>query len=274
MEIQRVTRLSFSRAWEETRAILKRDGRLIWPLGLMTLVLPQLLIATVVGPTGMTDMSQDAQRASSLGFLLALLLVAWARFGGLTAIAQLTLRSDERVADALRSGLKRGPAVLGATLLVLLPLVLLLAPVLMSAGQQQQPTLGSALIFLVGLVLGIVALSRLQFAIAIAAAEGGGPIRLLSRSWKLTRGNALRLLGFVLLFVALLLIVSIALSSVFGSLVILALGQPEPMSVAALLLAALGLLGEMLVLVPYSVMLARLYAQAAQGGSSSVPHAP
>jgi hypothetical protein len=240
----------------------------------MTLVLPQLLIATVVGPTGMTDMSQDAQRASSLGFLLALMLVAWARFAGLTAIAQLTLRSDERVADALRSGLKRGPAVLGATLLVLLPILLLLAPALLSAGQQQPPSPGSAVSFLAGLVLGLVVLSRLQFAIAIAAAEGGGPIRLLSRSWQLTKGNALRLLGFVLLFVIVLLIVSLALNSVLGSLVLLAFGKPEPLSVAALLLSALGLIGELLVLVPYSVMLARLYAQAAQGGTSTVPHSP
>ena len=269
-----MTRLSFSRAWDETRAILKRDGRLIWPLGLTTLVLPQLLIGTIVGPAGMTEMSQDTQRASSLGFLLALLLVAWARFGGLTAIAQLTLRSDERVADALKSGLKRAPAVLGAIMLVLLPLVLMLAPALMSAGQQQPPSSGSALIFFLGLVLGLVVLSRLQFAIAIAAAEGGGPIRLLLRSWQLTKGNALRLLGFVLLFIIVLLIVIFALSAVLGSLVLLAFGQPGPMSVAALLLSALGLTGEMLVLVPYSVMLARLYAQAAQGGSSSVPHAP
>ena len=270
-----MSRLSFSKAWDETRAILKRDGRLIWPLGLTTLVLPQLLIGTIVGPAAMTNMSQDTQRASSLGFLLALLLVAWARFGGLTAIAQLTLRSDETVADALKSGLKRAPAVLGTILLVLLPLMLMLAPALMSTGQQQQPpSPGSALLFLLGMVLGLVMLSRLQFAVAIAAAEGGGPIRLLLRSWQLTKGNALRLLGFVLLFIIVLLIVVFALNAVLGSLVLLAFGQPEPMSVAALLLSALGLTGEMLVLVPYSVMLARLYAQAAQGGTSTVPHAP
>lgn len=268
-----MTKLSFSGAWDETRAILNRDGRLIWPLGLMTLVLPQLMIATVLGPAAMTDLSQNAQATRSLSFLLALLLVAWARFGGLTAIAQLALHSDERVGDALRSGLKRAPAVLGVVLLVLLPLTALLAPALLAAGQQQQPSPASALGFLAGIILGVVILARLQFAVSIAAAEGGSPIRLMVRSWRLTAGNTLRLLGFVLLFVAVLLIVSIALSAVVGSLVLLAFGKPDPLSVAALLLSALGLLGELLVLVPYSIMLTRLYAQAVKG-SASVPHAP
>lgn len=267
-----MTRLSFSRAWEETRRIVARDGRLIWPIGLMTLVVPQLLIGTVVGPAAMSDLSQQGD-GNSVAFLLALLLVALARFGGLVAIAQLSLRSDERVGDALRSGLRRAPAVLGATLLVLLPLTAFLAPALLAAGQHQQPSGASALSFLVGLVLGVIVFARLQFAVATAATEGGNPIRLLVRSWRLTAGHTLRLVGFALLFVGLLLIVTFALNAVLGSLVIIALGKPEPLSVAALLLSAVGLVGELLVLVPYTIMSARLTAQAAQG-SASVPHAP
>lgn len=265
--------LSFSQAWEQTRRILARDGRLIWPLALMALVVPQLLVGTVVGPAAMTDLSAQGQGATSFGYLLALLLVAAARFGGLTALAQLALRSDERLGDALRSGLRRSPAVLGATLLVLLPLTAMLAPALIAIGQRQQPSGAAALLFLVGLVLGVVAFARLQFAIPVGAIEGGGPVRLLVRSWRLTAGRALRLLGFVLLCVGLLLIVTFALNAVLGSLIIVALGQPKALSVSALALSAVGLFGEMLVLVPYSIMAARLYAQAAQG-YASVPHAP
>lgn len=269
-----MTKLSFSKAWEETRAVLGRDGRLIWPLGLMMLVLPQLLIGTVLGPQAMADLPRNQQVATSFSFLLALFLVAICRFGGLTAIAQLTLRSNERVGDALLSGLKRAPAVLGATLLVLVPLTLLVAPAMLAGGNQQQPSPVGALLFLVGIIAGIVMLARLQFAVAIAAAEGGNPVRLLVRSWKLSAGSTLRLLGFVLLFIGVLLIVMLALSAVGGSLVILLFGKPEPMSVAALLLSALGLIGELLVLVPYSIMLARLYAQAAHLGGTGLPHAP
>ncbi|WP_114228278.1 MULTISPECIES: hypothetical protein [Sphingomonas] len=267
-----MSKLSFSAAWDETRAILARDGRLIWPLGLMTLVLPQLLIGTVMGPAAMAAAATNAS-ATSLTLLVALVLIAWTRFGGLVGIAQLALHSDERVGDALRSGLLRGPAVLGATVLLLIPLTALMAPALIATSAQQQPSPAAALAFLAGLVIGVVILARLQFAVSIAAAEGGNPIRLLVRSWQLTKGRTLRLLGFVLLFLALLLIVTLALSAVLGSLVILALGKPEPMSVAALLLSGLGLLGELLVLVPYSVMLARLYRQASHG-SATVPHAP
>jgi len=268
-----VTRLSFSRAWDETRAILARDGRLLWPIALMTLVVPQLLIGTVVGPGAVVGLSAANQGGQSVTLLIGLILVAIARFGGLTAIAQLALRSDEQVGEALRSGLRRAPAVLGATLLVLFPLMILIAPALLPVSQNQQPSPGAALLFLIGLVVGLVIFARLQFAIAVAAAEGGGPLRLLGRSWRLSKGQSLRLIGFLFLFLALLAVVALTLSSVLGSVILLTLGKPDPMTVSALLLGLIGLVGEALVLVPYSVMLARLYAQAAQH-QASVPHAP
>jgi hypothetical protein len=185
------------------------------------------------------------------------------------------LNPGERVRDALGRAFRRAPVLFAAALLLLLPLAALMGPALLSVSQTGQPDPGASLLFLVGTIIAIVLLTRFQLAVPVAVHEDGGPLKLLSRSWVLTRGNTFKLLGFVIVFLVLLLIVSLALGSVLGSLVVMVLGRPEPWSVSALLLALLSLLADLLVMLPYAVMTARLYAQGAgRTAEPTVPHAP
>lgn len=271
-----MTRLSLSRAWDETRAVLARDGRLLWPVGLGLLVLPSLLLTYGLAALGVKPPAPTGQAsATTVVFLLLTLLVGLIRFTGLLTIALLALKPGERVRDALGRALRRAPVLFAATLLLLLPLAVLMGPALLSAGRTGQPDPGTSLLFLLGTIIAILLLTRFQLAAPVAVNESGGPLKLLSRSWALTRGSTFKLLGYVLLFLVLLLIVSLTLSSVVGSLVVMALGRPEPWSVAALLLSLLALLADLLVLLPYAVMTARLYAQGARRTTEpTVPHAP
>jgi hypothetical protein len=112
-----------------------------------------------------------------------------------------------------------------------------------------------------------------QLAIPVAATEQGGPIRLLSRSWQLSRGSYLRLLGFAILVFVSVGIVGLAVGSVGGSLIRIALGPPNAGTLSALLIGLIGGLVQAAFTVVSAVMLARIYVQLAGRGEteSGVP---
>jgi len=103
----------------------------------------------------------------------------------------------------------------------------------------------------------------------VAAAEAGGPVAIIRRSWKLTSGHFARLLGFVLLLVVVVIVVSLVVSSLFGILVAAIAGRPEPGSVAALLLMLIGGVVNAAVGIVFTTMVARIYVQLAGATSGS-----
>jgi hypothetical protein len=102
-----------------------------------------------------------------------------------------------------------------------------------------------------------------QLTVPLAAAESGGPIRLLIRSWLLARGNYLRLLAFVLLVLIGLLFVALAGQFGLGSMVAVAFGPPKPGTVSALIISLIVAVIQALFTVIFAVMLARIYLQLA-----------
>ena len=109
-----------------------------------------------------------------------------------------------------------------------------------------------------------------QLMIPVAAAEEGGPVRILGRSWKLSRGNYLRLLLFVIALLFSTLIVWMAGQFVFGTLVTLLIGAPAPFSLAALVLALLVAFIQAGFTIIFAVMLARIYVQLSGPGHAGV----
>ena len=155
-------------------------------------------------------------------------------------------------------------------MLALLVLSIPLAVILMAAGVPITSTgarvPATPVTILVGLLyLAIAAFFgvRMILAAPIASAEDIGPIAILRRSWALTAGHWWALFGFVAMFLVGVLVVLFAVNSAVGTVVRLALGNVEPMSAAALVIALVQALVSAAISTLFSLMLARIYLQLA-----------
>lgn len=264
-----MARLSISKAWDETSAFVAGETRLLVPIALALLFLPAA-VAGFIAPTPRGETPSSAVLLLMFGELLIAVV-------GQIAIARLALGRREPVGEALRHGAVRLPALVGSVFIVALPLTLgilviagVLANVAKSGASQPLIAILAALAFVALVAASIVIGLRCLLNTAIAAIEPGGPLRLLKRGFALTRGHALKLLGAVLLIALGGVVAILALTSVVGLAVRLALGAPEPLTVAALLVALVGAAAQAVFSVLFTVFFARAYAQLA-AGEASVP---
>jgi hypothetical protein len=263
-----MSKLSLSRAWDEARMVLARDGRLFASVALGIVVLPQ----TVIGL--LAPESPQQQRGLALGLMLATMLIG---FVAQVALNRLAIGPSTTVGAAIMRGVARMPVLIGAFFLLMIALFLVMIPlvILMGAGGMISTTgAGSASLGAVALILLVTALSYavFQLAVPVAAAEDGGPLRLLMRSWHLSRGNYFRLLAFVAIMFVGLIIVLLAGQLALGSMVTVALGPPNQLSLSALMISLIAALIQAVFTVVFAVMLARIYVQlSGHDAQTSVP---
>jgi hypothetical protein len=255
-------KLSIGKAWEEASAFLGREARLVAPVALATFALPSALSGWAF-PGGATG---------AMGWIILLVLIV-----GLIGQMTIVLLANGwrgSIGEAMGKAARRLPVLIGALLLVFLPIILIailaLGAILGSAGITDPTTLtpqtiarvpNIGWIMLLLILFFIVAGVRLFPVTAIAANEPVGPIALLRRSWRLTSGSFWRLLALVLLLGALTMVVSWAVTAVIGSVAALAAGEPRPFNLSALLVAlATGLVGAILSTIS-ATMVGRVYAQ-------------
>ncbi|HVU30387.1 MAG TPA: glycerophosphoryl diester phosphodiesterase membrane domain-containing protein [Sphingomicrobium sp.] len=264
-----MSKLSVSRAWDESRMILARDGRLFAAVALALVVLPQTVIGLVA----------PASPGATPGTTMALFAVTIV-IGLIAQIAlnRLAIGPSTTVGAAIGRGVARMPAMLGAFILLMIVLFLVLIPVVLvlaALGAVTEPGVGhEAPPSVIALILLVAAFcyAIFQLTIPVAAAEGGGPVHLMARSWRLARGSYFRLLGFVLLVFIGLIVVVLAGQLGIGSIVALTLGPPDPMSLSALVISLVVALIQAFFTVLFAVMLARIYLQLAE--SSVQPSVP
>ena len=231
--------ISISTAWEETTAFVAREFRLLVPLVAALLFLPSVVADLAAPPSG-----TSTANAPPL-YLFLFVLSALVGVVGQLAIVRLALGHRERLGDSIGHAARRTPAYVGAVMLFAFPFTLLFG---LLAGPMQAAAKagnqGLALVFALAITILFVAFVILfvRFLLngSIAAVEAGGPVAILKRGLALTRGNALRLFGAVLLFLIGGAIATYAVTVAVGSLATLLLGPPEPLSVPALLEAIAG----------------------------------
>ena len=100
----------------------------------------------------------------------------------------------------------------------------------------------------------------------MASAENDGPLKILGRSWELSKGNWWRLFGFLLLFGVGALCLIYAVDSVVGLLVRMTLEDTGPRAIGGLIISIVSQLVSALLSVILFVMLARIYEQRNAGG--------
>jgi hypothetical protein len=251
-----MSKLSLSRAWEETTAVLARDGRLFVAIGLALFVLPGLIV-------GVTMPQARTGELPAPGVWLAVALIAivvW--LIGQLAVIWLAIRPQVAVGEAIIHGAKRLASYVAAVLVWLLP-ILVVGSVLSAFLRMNasHPPLIAALALIALTIFGAFLAVRLVLSSAVASAENLGPIAILRRSWELSRGNWWRLFVFVLLFWIGALCLVWAVGSVAGVLVRMAFADIGPLSVGGLLIGIVSQLLSSALSIVFFVMLARLYVQ-------------
>lgn len=266
--------LSISRAWDETRAILGRDGKLLVSVALALIVLPATIQGLVAPPLAR---EAPAGWVQGVGLVVALLGIA-----GQIAVIRLALASPTVVGDAIAHAFRRLLPTIAAILLIAFAFAIVALPVFMllagmesieaAAAGAVGPEIGRAMlvVFLLLLLLG----ARFQLITPVGAAEPIGPIRILRRSWAISKGQYWRLLAFLLMTLLLVVIVVFYLGQVMTAVVIGSLvGKIAQFSIGALIAGLLAGIAQGAFSVVISVMIARIYTQLAGSAAEvSVPH--
>jgi hypothetical protein len=267
--------LSISKAWEESKARIAADGRLMAIVAAALIVLPGLIVE-VISPS---SMRAESSLPESILFLLSALLALI----GQLSIIRLAVTPAVSVGEAIGHGARRMPIYLVAAILLTIVFILALIPFGIAAyaagvpfdRSSEQVFLQSPVALLLSLLyfaLLIFIAIRMLMSSPVASEEEAGPLQILRRSWDLTRGHWWRLFGFIVLFVIGALVLLAAVNwSVTGVAVVL-FGPIVPMSVSALLVGLFDSIVNGAVTVFLAVMLARIYLQlTGRTAGASVP---
>ena len=262
---ERNVTLSIGKAWEETSAFLGREAKLVAPVALATFALPAILAgwAFPMGGTG-----------GGAGLLMVLVLLV-ALIGQMTVIL-LVNGWRGSIGQAMGTAARRLPALVAALVIVFLPIAIIatfaVGGSMFRAGITDPAALTPEMLakmpaFLWGVLLFtilMIVLGVRMFPIsAITVSEPAGPIALLKRSWRLTRGTFWRLLALVILLGLVAVVLDWAATAVVGSIAALVAGEPKPFNTSALLVAlATGFVGALVSSVS-AAMAGRVYAQLA-----------
>ncbi len=263
-----MAKLSISRAWDEARGTLATNASLLSTIGLAMFVLPGVIgeLMTPAAPEGQLPPFGAWTVVAGIVVLIALV--------GQLAVIRLAIGSRSTVGEAIGHAARRAPAYFAATLIWVLPFLLVGAVLVgMIAKNPESPPPAAVLALLLLAFVMLFFAIRMLMTSAVASAEAHGPGRIIRRSWELTAGSFWRLLVFFILLVVTLLVAAIAIGSIAGIIAEVALGGVEPMSVGALFVALVTQLVSAAVSVVLMVMLARIYVQLAGDGAAeaSVP---
>ena len=261
--------VSVTAAWNETAAFVKREARLLFPLAFMLIALPVALLQAL------TPAAAEGEMPPAGAWLALIPLVMVASGIGNIAIAYLAVRPNQSVSAAINRGARRILPLFGAVLLLLLVLLVALFLASMIAALavpgaaegaktgQPTPAFGIAMLVVALLLLPLIlfAAGRLMLMTPVAAAEDGGPIAIIRRSWELSAGYFWKLLGALVLMLIATWVVMFAAQAVFGSLIILLAGQPRPGNTSAFLIILVRAALNTVIAVYFYTMIARIYAQ-------------
>ena len=266
--------LSIGRAWDEAKAALQTNRKLIVPVALGLILLPAVIVSMVE-----PRVPPGEQPPAGPWMLVALVMVLVMIVGQLAMVLMVNGWHGS-VGEALGKAARRTPTFVLAALTFLLPVILIFSILLGMAGVGTSPsgqvdmasfgTTGWLLLCLFLLVL-VYFTIRLLPLLAVVASEGNGPIGSLKRSFALTSGHFWRLFVFLLMLMIGFAIVALAVGAVIGTIVNLLLGEPDPWTLALLLIALAGGLVQAGFVMVYVGMLSRIYTQLTASPHAGVP---
>ncbi|SHN50864.1 glycerophosphoryl diester phosphodiesterase membrane domain-containing protein [Erythrobacter sanguineus] len=215
-------KLDMGRAWTEATGLIGSNRDTIGALAGLFFFLPSFAAALfapeMINPPEPAPVNADPQVAMQAmidqmgafyadNWLLFLGVTIAGFVGSMSMLALLSDRGNPTVGEALGKGLKSIPSYIAAQLLSAMAAGLVIGLPLGLIAAFAPP----ALTLVAGLVLVVLAVYVfVKFALiapVIAIDEERNPIAAIARSWRLTKGNSLRILAFfALLFVTIVII--------------------------------------------------------------------
>ncbi len=220
-------KLDLSAAWDGAMAMIRTNREVVLVLAGVFFFLPYLAFSLFLPDSGMAEASaanggdMDAIAAIVMEFYAefwwALLLLALIQsVGALASLAVLGDNARPTVGDAIRRGVSLLPTQLGAQIVAALAIF---APIVLASGigAATGSTAITGLLTLLGLPVVIYIVVKFSLSSpAIAIDQTRNPLKALTRSWGLTKGNSLRLFFFFLLLIVAFLVASTVLNLLIG----------------------------------------------------------
>lgn len=261
-----MAKVSVGRAWEDTKAFLSGERRLVVPVALALVTLP-LATFRLVAPA-VNDLKALLAGDVPAWALVMLYAVLFVELVGLATLIRLAIGKAESLGTTLAVAIPRTVMMLIALALLILAFGLFLTIALIPFAGGAAATApgaippGLARVSLLVTVAMFLFLFRLILLIPAAAVERGGPLALIKRGWQLGKGNGLRLVATMGLVLVASIIANMALVMIVGLIAKLALGSVSGPTLGGLLIAlASGLLSALVVAIQAG-LLASFYRQA------------
>ncbi|MBO9601795.1 MAG: hypothetical protein J7496_04720 [Novosphingobium sp.] len=222
-----------TRAWNDAVARISANREVLLIVAGLFFFLPYVVFmlmlpgAAAMIPSGGATDPQEASRIllsfyGKIWWIVLLLLVAQS-IGTLALFSLLTDHRRPTVGDALKFGLIALLPFLGMQILQSLVLVFALG-IPLGAAIASQSTAAIVLVATAAIVAMAYLLTKFSLGTAVMAREHVlNPVAALTRSWKLTKGNSLRIFLFYFLLGVVAVVVSMVVSTVV-SLVLMLLG--------------------------------------------------
>lgn len=256
-------------------------------LGAVTIIALLLLFVPNSLSGALAPLMETATPGTQGGLFVATIVVAIVTLLGQLALVALVF-DPARGVGAIGDGARRLLPTIGVSLVLLIPIGLVFgiaAMVIFSANgvdltampdMESLPpaaVLQMALFFIVSMVVLLWLFARLSVLLPVIVAERLG-LGAIGRSWRLTSGHTWRIIGMFVLFIVVVIVASMAVAGVFGTVLALILGAGDgPLSMAVVITAILGALVQTVFTVIYTVFLARLYQALALAADPAEPFA-
>jgi len=264
-------KFSMSEAWRDATAMMTANREVLLIVAGLFFFIPGVVMGLAMGDFQQVVLAdpENAQEVvlsfyADWGWLLALVSIA-SMVGYLALLALLRDHNRPTVGEAIKIGLIGLLPGIGAYIVLVLGLGLVAAALAMIAGLA-----GSAA---VGLLVGIVIFVLVVYVLVKVSLSGPviaidkvyNPIRILTRSWQLTKGNSFRLFLFYLLLIITYFVIAAVASGVVAGL-LFAVGESIATTVNAVLSAVI----SAIVYVVFVAVLAAVHRQLSGPSAAAV----
>jgi len=246
-----------SKAWQNATAMIKANRDVLTVIAGIFFFLPALVTGFAIPPVDPAVLDDPAALQAAFWasysdwFWLSALSMLMQVTGILAMLVLLRDRRRPTVAQALRAGLKALLPAIGTGLVMAFGIVLVSVAVgtVIALLAASLGVGGSSIVSLVSTIVGaffLYAGIRLSLWTPVIAVDGvRNPITVLRRSWRMTRGNALRLAVFFALLVVVYFVVFIILGMLTSALT-LVLGEGAGLIIGVLVGGLVGALATMI----------------------------
>jgi len=217
-------------AWREASGMVSVNAQVLAIIAGVFFFLPSFAMALFAPMPEATGTMDEAQAMNMVGTYYAeaapwLIVVGIAQaIGVLALLALLTDRRRPTVGEALKAGAVSFLPYFAAQLLLGVAVALGFVVIVGAATASGSVAL-AAILFPLGFVGLVYVMTKTSLTAPVIVIDGlRNPIRALSRSWNLTRGNSLRLFGFYFLVFLAFVVIMIVISMIVGLISMIALG--------------------------------------------------